>query len=117
MARVLLIGLVFATALSTGCISEEAPRAPTPNPNPPTVARPSLAIPTGVPSPSPSPSPSPVAEGQAYTVVTGDTLSTLAERFYGDASQWRTIFEANRDKMTSQDDLQVGMSLRIPGRR
>jgi len=115
MARVLLVGLVFATALSTGCITEEAPRAPTPNPNPPTVARPSLAIPTGIPSPSPSPSP--VADGQPYTVAPGDTLSTLAERFYGDASQWRTIFEANRDRMTSQDDLQVGMSLRIPGRR
>jgi nucleoid-associated protein YgaU len=117
MPRALIIGLVMAMALSSGCISESPPQPPTPNPNPPTAARPSLEIPTVVISPVPSPSPSPVADGQNYTVAPGDTLTTLAERFYGDASQWRTIFEANRDRMTSQDDLQVGMSLRIPSRR
>jgi nucleoid-associated protein YgaU len=117
MARALLLGLLLATALSTGCINEEPARPPTPNPNPPTAARPSLAATTPVPSPSPSPSPSPLADGQAYTVASGDTLSSLAERFYGDATQWRLIFEANRDRMTSQDDLQVGMTLRIPTRR
>jgi nucleoid-associated protein YgaU len=117
MPRALIIGLVMAMALSSGCINETPAQPPTPNPIAPTAVRPPLDIPTIVVSPIPSPSPSPVAEGRDYTVASGDTLSILAERFYGDASQWRTIFEANRDRMTSQDDLKVGMTLRIPSRR
>jgi nucleoid-associated protein YgaU len=32
-----------------------------------------------------------------YTVVSGDTLSGIAEQYYGDASMWTEIYEANRD--------------------
>jgi nucleoid-associated protein YgaU len=32
-----------------------------------------------------------------YTVVAGDTLRSIAQRFYGDESQWPRIFDENRD--------------------
>lgn len=104
--------LVTITLLGV-CAPEEAALLPTPNPPPPTVARPSLASPSG----SPSPLASPTVEGQTYIVQTGDTLSSIAQRFYGDANEWRPIFEANRDRLTSAEALQVGMSLRIPPRQ
>jgi nucleoid-associated protein YgaU len=49
-----------------------------------------------------------------YTVVAGDTMSSIAQRFYGDASQWPRIFEANRDQINHPDAIQVGWALRIP---
>jgi nucleoid-associated protein YgaU len=49
-----------------------------------------------------------------YTVVAGDTLRKIAERFYGDENQWPRIFNANRDQITNPDQIQVGWVLRIP---
>jgi nucleoid-associated protein YgaU len=51
---------------------------------------------------------------RTYVVKPGDTLSKLAQQFYGDASQYRRIFEANRDKVTDPDRIQVGQVLTIP---
>src|SRR5215207_10448597 len=52
-----------------------------------------------------------------YTVVAGDTLRKIAERFYGDENQWPRIFNANRDQITNPDQIQVGWVLTIPGFR
>lgn len=51
---------------------------------------------------------------QIVTVQSGDTLSQIAERFYGDATQWRLIYEANRDAINDPNLLKVGMELIIP---
>ncbi len=51
---------------------------------------------------------------QNYTVVSGDTLSHIAKRFYGKASRWPAIFEANRDKLSDPDKIFPGQVLRIP---
>lgn len=51
-----------------------------------------------------------------YTVVRNDTLSGLAQRFYGSLRYADVIFNANRDTMRSIDDLQIGQVLRIPSR-
>ena len=51
---------------------------------------------------------------QTHTVESGDTLSAIAERYYGDANQWSTIFEANRDQLDNPDLIQPGQVLRIP---
>jgi nucleoid-associated protein YgaU len=52
-----------------------------------------------------------------YTVVAGDTLRSIAQRFYGDANQWPRIFNANRDQIANPDVISVGWVLTIPGFR
>jgi len=52
--------------------------------------------------------------GQTYTVQSGDTLSEISKQFYGDASQYQRIFEANRDKLSDPDKVDVGQVLTIP---
>ncbi|MCF7221713.1 LysM peptidoglycan-binding domain-containing protein [Marilutibacter chinensis] len=51
---------------------------------------------------------------QAYTVEKGDTLSAIARQFYGKASDWTVIFEANRDQLDDPDRIFPGQVLRIP---
>ena len=51
---------------------------------------------------------------QIYTVVAGDSLSKIAKRLYGDANQWRRIFEANRDQIQNPDLIKPGQKLKIP---
>ncbi|MFG0243512.1 MAG: LysM peptidoglycan-binding domain-containing protein [Phycisphaerales bacterium JB054] len=58
----------------------------------------------------------PTPEFMEYIVVKGDNLSALAQRFYGSLRYADVIFNANRDTMTSIDDLQIGQVLRIPSR-
>ncbi len=49
-----------------------------------------------------------------YTIVKGDTLSAIAKRHYGDASQYPRIFEANREVIKDPDLIFVGQKIRIP---
>jgi nucleoid-associated protein YgaU len=66
-----------------------------------------------VESGSSSTAPSPAA-GRTYTVKKGDSLSKIAKREYGDAQQWRKIFEANRDTIKDPDLIYPGQVFRIP---
>ncbi|HEV7241069.1 MAG TPA: LysM peptidoglycan-binding domain-containing protein [Thermoanaerobaculia bacterium] len=54
------------------------------------------------------------AEARVHTVVSGDTLSGLAKKYYGDASKYNRIFEANRDQLNDPDKIKVGQKLKIP---
>lgn len=49
-----------------------------------------------------------------YTVKKGDTLSHIAKAHYGRASQWKRIFEANRDQLDDPDRIKPGQVLKIP---
>jgi LysM repeat protein len=49
-----------------------------------------------------------------YTVKPGDTLSKLSKQFYGDAGQYKRIFDANRNILRDPDKLSVGQELMIP---
>ena len=49
-----------------------------------------------------------------YTVVAVDSLSKIAKREYGDASEWKRIFEANQDVIKNPDLINPGQKLRIP---
>jgi 5'-nucleotidase / UDP-sugar diphosphatase len=98
----------------------------------PTAAAPAASTIASLPSPtrpqlaSPSPSPasstgspsavaSPVAGEQEYEVQSGDTLLSIAEQFYGDATRWRPIYDANKDTIGADPDkLKLGMKLKIP---
>lgn len=66
---------------------------------------PEAASPTAVAPPS---------VGRTHTVARGDTLYGIAEEYYGDGGQWRKIYEANRDKLSSPEALKVGMNLSVP---
>jgi nucleoid-associated protein YgaU len=70
----------------------------------------------GAPAASPLPGPGPQAAGDVtvYEVKPGDTLSGIAQRFYGKASLYPKIFEANRDILTNPDLIKVGQKLKIP---
>lgn len=49
-----------------------------------------------------------------YTVAAGDTLSAIAARWYGDATQWPRIYEANRHQIANPNLIFVGQLLRVP---
>ncbi|NDC64278.1 MAG: LysM domain-containing protein, partial [Planctomycetia bacterium] len=44
----------------------------------------------------------------------GDTLESLAQRFYGDAAMAGRLWEANRDRIRSPGLIVPGMELRLP---
>ncbi len=50
-----------------------------------------------------------------YVVQAGDSLSAIAQKFYGDAKRWTEIWEANKDKVKDPNRILVGQELRIPG--
>ncbi len=58
--------------------------------------------------------PKPTANATSYTVVAGDTLSRISTKVYGKPGQWKHIYEANRDTMSSPHSLKAGQTLRIP---
>lgn len=49
-----------------------------------------------------------------YEVKSGDSLSKIAKREYGNASEWRRIFEANKDLIKDPDKIFPGQKLKIP---
>ncbi len=53
-------------------------------------------------------------ESQIYTVVSGDTLSKIAKHYYGDATKYPVIFEANKPMLSHPDKIFPGQALRIP---
>jgi nucleoid-associated protein YgaU len=55
-------------------------------------------------------------EHQTYTVKAGDTLSKISLQFYGDASQYMRIYNANRGILTDPNKIQVGQTLTIPAK-
>ncbi len=62
----------------------------------------------------PAASPSAAGSGRTHTVAKGDTLFSLAQKYYGSRSKWRDIYAANRDVMPNETALKPGMQLKIP---
>jgi nucleoid-associated protein YgaU len=58
--------------------------------------------------------PSGSVTGKTYQVQAGDNLGKIAEKFYGHASQYMKIFEANKDQLSDPDKVRAGMTLNIP---
>ena len=54
------------------------------------------------------------AAERIYEVQPGDTLGKISQEFYGKASQYMKIFEANRDILDNPDLIKVGQKLKIP---
>jgi nucleoid-associated protein YgaU len=49
-----------------------------------------------------------------HTVVSGETLSGISQKYYGTAGGWQKIYVANRELLSSPDKLRPGMKLIIP---
>ena len=49
-----------------------------------------------------------------YIVRPGDTLSKISKMFYGTTSRWNDIYQANRERLSSAQALQVDQELLIP---
>lgn len=49
-----------------------------------------------------------------HQVQAGDTLSAIADEFYGDPAKFRIIFAANRNQLNDPDVIVPGQHLRIP---
>ncbi|MFK8018114.1 MAG: peptidoglycan-binding protein LysM [Gammaproteobacteria bacterium] len=49
-----------------------------------------------------------------YEIQSGDTLSKIAKRVYGDAMAYKKIFEANREVIEDPDKIFVGQKIRLP---
>lgn len=72
------------------------------------------------------PAPAPEAETEAvtatepeekielYVIESGDTLGGIAKKYYGKASAYMRIFEANREVIQDPDKIFVGQTIRIP---
>ena len=60
--------------------------------------------------------PSPIAPHRArtYVVQKGDSLYGISRKFYGDSSYIDQIFQANRNSLTSKNNLKLGQKLIIP---
>ena len=56
----------------------------------------------------------PEPEAQFHTVVSGESLSLIAKKYYGNAMKYPVIFEANKPMLTDPDKIYPGQVLRIP---
>jgi LysM repeat protein len=54
------------------------------------------------------------AASQTYVVKPGDTLWSIAQRFYGDPFKWRAIYDANQE-ISNPNVIDPGQQLTIPG--
>jgi LysM domain len=64
------------------------------------------------PEPAPPPPPPPPPAPRTYTVVSGDTLWAISERFYGDGSKYQVIADASG--ISNPDLIHPGQQLTIP---
>jgi len=75
----------------------------------PSTGLPALPDPMEIPT---TPSPAPAAN--EYVVQSGDSLWTIAVKLFGDGTRSEAIFQANKDRLRTKNDLKVGQKLRLP---
>lgn len=91
------------------------------DPGQPRTAPPAVPVAPGVTAATPPPPARPeagVAPGgqqtRVHRVARGDTLSSIALRYYGSSAAWRFLYESNADVISNPNQLQVGTELVIP---
>jgi len=67
-------------------------------------------------APAPEPQAEPEPEDEIYEIKSGDTLGKIAKQYYGSASKYMKIFEANRDIIDNPDRIYPGQKIRIPAK-
>lgn len=56
------------------------------------------------------------AKGKTYVVQRGDSLSDIAKKTLGSARRWNEIVDLNRDVLDDENNLVVGLTLKLPSR-
>lgn len=51
---------------------------------------------------------------RTYTVHSGNTLSGIAQRFYGSTKSWPCVYDANKAHVHNPNDIYVGQVLSVP---
>ncbi len=90
--------------------TDAPPPAPAPEPEPAAPPAAPEVAPAAAETPTPPPPPPPAH--RTYTVVSGDTLWAIAERFYGDGSKYQRIADASG--VANPDLIHPGQVLTIP---
>lgn len=96
------------------------PSSTTPS-RPGTIPSVSINLPSATVAPA-TPPPAAVAPAVAstpatprvHTVSSGDSLSKISKQYYGTATRWNDILQANKDVIRNPDALVLGTKLRIP---
>lgn len=65
-------------------------------------------------APAPPPPPEAPPPVRTHTVRPGETLGSIAARYYGASGDWRRIHEANRAILPNPNRIEVGQVLIIP---
>ena len=93
--------------------TDEQPPAPAAEAPTPEVVPAAAEEPAPAPEPEPAPAPPPPPPApRTYTVVSGDTLWAISERFYGDGSKYQVIADASG--ISNPDLIHPGQELTIP---
>ena len=131
-----ILGAILGTVLVVGCaeqnqqpvshtaddsnlpLAELIPEDSTPSSlsaasgrDPYTVSSPMDYQPTGLIAPPPG---GPSGSGQVHVVQPGQTLYSLAVKYYNDGKQWPRILEANSERINDPRTMRVGTKLIIP---
>lgn len=56
----------------------------------------------------------PEPEFTFYTIVSGDSLSKIAKKYYGNANKWNVLFEENKEIIQNPDLIYPGQVIRVP---
>lgn len=97
---------------STWATHTESDARPAPAAEPAAVEVTSADEPVAEPIAEAAPEPTPEPAARTYTVVSGDTLWAIAERFYGDGSKYRVIADASG--VPNPDLIYPGQVLTVP---
>ena len=57
----------------------------------------------------------PAAPSRTYAVQPGDSLWTIAQRFYGNPLLWSRIYYANQSQIPDPNVISIGQALTVPG--
>lgn len=67
-----------------------------------------------VPSRPIPPPPAPASSERIHRVAEGESLTRIAERFYGDRDLWKALAAYNTDRLPNPNLMKTGLVLRIP---
>ena len=92
----------------------QTPAEQTPAEQTPAEQTPSEQTPSEQP-PAPAPAPAEIPEGaRTYTVVAGDCLWSIAQRFYGTGTRWGELWEANAATIRNPRMIYPGQVIIVP---